>query len=102
MTCTDTIANLFQSGEWMDAVYCWLTNGGDPTLTIIIPTLIYGTVLTAMFIVGQSPIMPVITSIILAGVVFAAFPATGLTIALITIMLTLSVAGMVLTWRLGI
>lgn len=102
MTCTDSLADLFSSGEWSDAVYCWLTNSGDPVLAVMVPTLIYGVILTSMFIVGQSVVMPVVISIILAGVIFATFPATGLTIAVITIMFTMTVAGTVLTWRIGL
>lgn len=86
----------------MDAIFCWMTNSGDPTLSIVVPTLIYGSILTGMFITTSSPLMPVVVSIILAGIIFAAFPATGLTIALITIMLVLSAGGLVLTWRLGL
>ena len=98
--CTDA-AEMFKEGEWMDAVACWLTAGGDPALTVVVPSLIYGTVLMGYFIVGKSPIIPVIVSIILAGVIFAAFPASAMTILLIAILVTMSVAGMVLTWRLG-
>lgn len=100
-SCYADSAQMFVDGEWLDAIYCWLTSGGDPTLTVVVPTLIYGVVLVGMFVVGQSPVMPVVVSIILAGVIFAAFPASGITVILISIMLMLSIGGTLLTWRMG-
>ena len=101
MTCYDDAAQMFVEGEWMDAVYCWLTSGGDPTLTVVVPTLIYGVVLMAFFIVGESPIMPIVMTLILGGIIFAAFPANALTILVVAVMFTISVAATVATWRLG-
>ena len=101
MSCYETPADMFADGDWMDAVVCWLTAGGDPALMVVVPMAIYGTVLGAMFIVGGSPLIPTVISIILAGVIFTAFPANAVTIVAVTIMLMLSVGGTMLTWRMG-
>ena len=99
--CYADPAGMFSDGEWFDALYCWLTAGGDPALAVAMPVLIYGTVLTGYFIVGSSPIIPVVMSLILAGVIFVTFPASALTILIVTILVVMSAAGMALTWRLG-
>jgi len=70
-------------------------------LTLIIPSVIYGTVLVGYFIVGSSPLIPVVVSIILAGVIFVSFPAGALQIVVITMLTVLSIGGLVLTWRMG-
>lgn len=99
--CARGFTDLMTSGEFMDAVYCFLTNGGDPVLTVTVPLIIYGTILMAYFIVGSSPLIPTVVSIILAGVIFSAFPATGTTIVALTALFVLTIGGMALTWRLG-
>ncbi len=100
MACPNA-GDLFVQGEWFQAIQCWLTAGGDPTLTLIIPSVIYGTVLVGYFIVGSSPLIPVVVSIILAGVIFVSFPAGALQIVVITMLTVLSIGGLVLTWRMG-
>ena len=101
MTCPQDPPDLFSDGEWFDAVVCWLTAGGDPALQIVIPSLIYGTILIGLFIVGSSPLIPTVVSIILAGVIFVTFPASAMQIVVIGILLMISLAGLVLTWRFG-
>ena len=100
MTCYDP-DEMFADGEWLDATMCWLTAGGDPMLMILIPAMIYGVILMGLFIVQSSPLIPVILSIILSGVIFTTFPAGGTQLAAIAIMVVLAVAGVVLTWRFG-
>ncbi len=63
--------------------------------------MIYGTVLVGYLIVGSSPLIPVVVSIILAGVIFVSFPAGALQIVVITMLTVLSIGGLVLTWRMG-
>lgn len=101
MTCSTAAADMFVSGSWFDAIVCWLTAGGDPTLQVVMPTFLYGAVLLSMFVVGQSIIMPVVISLILGGVIFVAFPANALTLLIMAVLLTLSIAGTVVTWRIG-
>ncbi|GAA1391875.1 hypothetical protein GCM10009661_84490 [Catellatospora chokoriensis] len=99
--CAQGLRDLFASGDWMDAAYCFLTGGGDPVLTVMVPLVIYSTILLAYFIVGSSPLLPSVVSIILAGVIFSAFPATATTLVALSALVVLSIGGMALTWRLG-
>ena len=101
LNCTGDPAGMFVGGEWMDAIACWLTVGGDPALAVVMPLFIYGAILIAFFIVGQSPLIPSVVSIILAGVIFAAFPASGVTIIGVTTLFVVAIGGLALTWRLG-
>jgi len=101
INCFDGASQMFLDGQFTDAAYCWLTSGGDPTLTVVLPLFMYGAVLTAYFIVGESPVIPSVVSIILAGVIFQSFPATGLTLVGVAVLFTLGIGGLALTWRLG-
>lgn len=101
MACEIEAGELFADGEWFEAIQCWLTAGADPTLSVVVPSVLYGTILVAYFIVGSSPLIPVVISIILAGVIFVAFPAGAMQIVVITILSVLAIGGLVLTWRMG-
>lgn len=101
MACETEAADLFVEGEWFQSIQCWLTAGGDPTMSVIVPSVIWGTLLIAYFIVGSSPLIPVVISLIFAGIIFVAMPGAALQIAIITIITVLAVGGMVLTWRMG-
>lgn len=97
----DTARELFVDGKWFEAIQTWLTAGNDPVLAIVVPSVIFGTMLVAYFIVGQSPLIPVVLSIIFSGVMFTSMPGSALQIIVITLITTLTVAGMVMTWRFG-
>ncbi|WP_435551948.1 hypothetical protein [Natrinema sp. CGMCC1.2065] len=101
MACETKAADLFLEGEWFESFQCWITAGGDPTLQMLMPSVIWGVILVAFFVVGSSPLIPVVLSIILAGVIFVAFPAGALQIVVMTMLTVLSVGGLVLTWRMG-
>jgi len=101
ISCYDDASQIFLDGGFTDAAYCWLTAGGDPTLTVVLPLFMYGTVLLSYFVVGESPVIPSVVSIILAGVIFQSFPATGLTLVGVAVLFTLGIGGLALTWRLG-
>lgn len=101
MNCTNDLGEQFANGEWMDSIMCFLTGGGTPSMQVVVPTMIYGTILVALFIKGESPLIPVVISIILSGVIFVAFPASAAQIVIIAILTILSVAGLVLMWRVG-
>ena len=100
MACPNA-GEMCANGDWFEAIQCWLTAGGDPALQVVVPSAIYGTILMSYFIVGSSPLIPVVISVIFAGIMFAAFPGAGLQIVVITILTVLAVAGVVLTWRFG-
>jgi hypothetical protein len=101
MNCTPGASNLFVSGEWFDAIVCWLTGGLDPTLSVVIPTFMFGAILSSYFIVGSSPIIPAVISIIFAGVLFVSFPASATTLIMLLVLFALA-GGMLLTsWRLA-
>jgi len=89
------------NGDWMDAVICFLTASGDPTMQIVAPTAIYGAILLGMFIFSDSAVMPMVVSIILAGVIFAAFPANAITLIVLMVMFGLAAGGQALSWRMG-
>lgn len=101
MSCTNEVGQMFAEGDWFDAVVCWLTMGGDPTLSVVMPSFIYGALLIAMFITTQSPLMPVIFSLILGGVIFVVFPANALTLIVLTVMFTFAMVATAATWRIG-
>jgi hypothetical protein len=101
VTCTDNNSQQFVNGEWQDAIVCFLTNSGDPTLSVVIPLFCFGAVMISYFIVGKSPVIPAVVSLVLGGVLFAAFPADALTIIGIAVLLVVTVGGLALTWRLG-
>jgi hypothetical protein len=89
------------NGNWIDAIVTVLTNGNDPTLSVIVPTAIYGTVLLSLFIYSSSVAMPVVVAIILGGVLLAAFPSGAATVVVIATLFVLAAGGQVLTWRMG-
>lgn len=97
----DTAGDLFVEGEWFKAMQTFFTTGGDPTLQMLVPAVIYSTILVGYFIVGSSPLIPVVITIIFAGVIFVGFPASALQIIVLTLITTLAVAGLVMTWRFG-
>ena len=88
-------------GQWLDAIQQFFTGGGDPTLQVVMPTALYGGLLLALFTTSSSSVLPTVVSIILAGVIFTAFPATAVTVVLILVLFTIAVGGQVLTWRMG-
>jgi len=98
--CQD-MRGMLVDGQFMDAIICFLTGGGDPLLEVLVPTAVYGSILLSMFIFGSSVLMPVIVSIILGGVIVAVFPATATTIVILAVMGTLAAAGQALVWRMG-
>jgi len=85
----------------MDSVICFLTNSGDPTMSVLAPTAIYGGILLSMFIFASSAVIPIIVSIILAGVIFVAFPANAVTVIVLAMITLLAAAGQALVWRTG-
>ena len=101
MACETEAGEMFLAGDWFASMQCWLTGGGEPILQVFVPSVIYGTILVGYFVVGSSPLIPIVVSIILAGVIFVAFPASALQIVTITMISVLAIGGLVLTWRLG-
>jgi hypothetical protein len=101
MACSAGGTELFVAGEWQEAIVCFLTGSGDPTLQVVVPVFIFGSVMVSYFAIGESPIIPAVVSIVLAGVLFASFPANVLTIVGIAVLLMVTVGGLALTWRLG-
>lgn len=100
MSCGN-LQQKFIDGEFMYSIVQFLTGCGDPTLEILVPGAVYGSILLSMFIFSQSALMPIVISIILAGVIFAAFPTSATTIVLLTMMFIIAAAGQALTWRMG-
>lgn len=101
MTCPTDLQTMFRNGDFMDSIICFLTANGDPTLMVLVPTAIYGSVLLAMFIFAQSALIPIVISIILAGVLFVAFPSGAVTVVLLAMLFLIAAAGQALTWRMG-
>jgi hypothetical protein len=100
MSCTG-LQDQFANGEFLNSILQFLTGCGDPTLQVLVPGALYGSVLLAMFIFGQSALMPMVVSIILAGVIFVTFPTSGVTVVLLGMMFLIAAAGQALTWRMG-
>jgi len=98
--CQDK-AQMLMDGDWGEAIICFLTAGQDPTLMMVVPTAIYGMLLVSLFIYGLSGVMPAVVSIILAGVIVAAFPAPAVSIVVMMVMFLLAAGGQVLVWRMG-
>lgn len=70
-------------------------------MSVLAPTAIYGGILLSMFIFASSAVIPIIVSIILAGVIFVAFPANAVTVIVLAIITLLAAAGQALVWRTG-
>lgn len=100
MSCQNK-QDMLTGGEWMDAVICFLTASNDPTMQVLAPTAIYGGILLALFTFSSSAVIPIVVSIILAGVIFAAFPANAVTLIILMALFGLAAAGQALSWRMG-
>lgn len=92
---------MLMDGQWMDAIVCFHTAGNDPTLSVVVPTAVYGVLLVSLFIYSSSVVMPVVVSVILAGVLFVAFPAGAVTLVVLAILFILAAGGQALVWRMG-
>lgn len=99
MTLGNKGQELLEDGRFIDAIRWFLTNGGDPTLELVMPTAVYGGCLLAMFIFSKSLIMPLVIAIILGGVILATFPSNALTLVVLGLLFVLAAAGQLLTWR---
>lgn len=101
MPCQGPIREIFFEGEWFHAAWCFFTSGGDPAMQVFASTAIFGTMLLGLYITSQSLLLPAVVSIILAGVIFAMFPASGVSLVLILLLLLFGVGGTLITWQLS-
>ena len=97
----DSLQDMLFEFRFLDAIMHFLTAGGNEALSVVMPTFIYGVIMTAFFAVGRSPIIPVVLSIIFAAGVWATVPAGAAKIIGIAVLGIVSVAGLALQWRLG-
>ena len=97
----DDVQDLLTDFAWLEAIMEFLTAGGSETLSIVMPSFIYGVLMVGYFTIGRSPIMPVVLSIIFAGVVFAFVPTAVGTIVGIAVLGALATGGLILMWRMG-
>ena len=98
-TCTSNGSELFRSGEFMQSMACFFTQGGDPTLSVAVPLFMWAAILLAFYIATGSLVMPAVIGIIFAGVIFVSLPASATTIALVAILTLLSLGGLLLSLR---
>jgi hypothetical protein len=75
--------------------------GGDSSVLLVLSLLIFGAIGLATFISTGSLAIPAVLGVLLAGMLFIILPATGVNIAVIALLATLSVGGMLLTLRFG-
>lgn len=101
MSISNKGQDLLQDGNWLEAINWFLTNGGDPTLELVMPTAIYGGALLGLFVYSSSVVIPMTIAIILGGVILTAFPSSALTLIVLGALFTLAAAGQLLTWRAG-
>jgi len=101
MSISNRGQDLLQDGKWLEAVEWFLTNGGDPTLELVMPTAIYGGALLGLFVYSSSVVLPMVIAIILGGVILASFPSSALTLVVLGVLFTLAAAGQLLTFRSG-
>lgn len=87
--------------RWLDAVVEFLTGGGSETLAIVMPSMLYGSVMAGYFVVGRSPIIPVVLSIVFAALVFAYIPSAIGQIVGLAVLGMLATGGLILMWRIG-
>jgi hypothetical protein len=101
MSISNKGQQLLQDGDWLEAIEWFLTQGGDPTLQLVMPTAIYGGALLGLFIYSSSVVLPMSIAIILGGVILSAFPSSALTVIVLGTLFALAAAGQLLTFRSG-
>lgn len=97
----DTIQEMLLEFRWIDAVMEFLTGGGDQTLAVVMPSFLYGVAMTGYFIVGRSPIIPAVISIIFAGIIYSYVPSVMGQVIGIAILGMTATAGFALMLRTG-
>lgn len=98
--CPTDEPEMFTNGELLDAFMCFFTNGGDSTMEVAMPTMVWGAVMLSLFIKSESAILPSVVGMIFAGLMLAVLPASGTTIAVLTLLVLISLGATLLSLRL--
>lgn len=100
-TCGSTdLIDLFVDGWFVKGWQCTMA-GGDPTVLLLLATLIFGAIGLATFISSGSLAIPAVLGVLLSGILLVVLPATPLNIFVIALVAVLSVGGLLLTLRFG-
>lgn len=91
---------LFVDGWFVKGWQCTMAGGQSSTL-LVLSLIIFAAVGLSTFIATGSLAIPAVLGILLAGILFAILPATAVNIAVIALIATLSVGGMLITLRFG-
>lgn len=100
-TCGNAeLLDLFVDGWFVKGWQCTMA-GGDPSILLLLSTLIFGAIGLATFISSGSLAIPAVLGVLLSGILLAVLPATPLNILVIALIAVLSVGGLLLTLRFG-
>jgi hypothetical protein len=94
------LLDFFVDGWFIKGWQCTMA-GGDSGLMLVLGLIIYAAISLALFISTGSLAIPSVLGIIFAGIIFISLPATAVNLALITLVLAISVGGLLVTLRLG-
>ena len=97
----DSVQDMLMDGQWLQVVQDFLTAGGDPSLEILMPTAIYGAILLSLYIYSSSLVIPMVLSVIFAGVLFAVFPPTAANLVMLGILFAMAADGFLATRSVG-
>lgn len=89
-TCAEaeSLRSLFIEGWFIRGWQCTMTGGNESTL-LLLTLMIYGGVGAALFISTGSMLIPVVLSVLLAGILFVTLPATAANLVTIALLLTI-------------
>lgn len=94
------LLDLFVDGWFIKGWQCTMA-GGDPTVLLLLSTVIFGAIGLATFISSGSLAIPAVLGVLLSGILLAVLPATPLNILVIALIAVLSAGGLLLTLRFG-
>jgi len=94
------LLDFFVDGFFIKGWQCTMA-GGDSSVLLVLSLMIFGAIGLATFISTGSLAIPAVLGVLLAGMLFVILPATAVNIAVIALLATLSVGGMLLTLRFG-
>jgi len=94
------LLDFFVDGWFIKGWQCTMA-GGSSSVLLVLTLVIFAAIGLALFISTGSLAIPAVLGLLLSGILFAILPATAVNIAVIALVATLSVGGMLLTLRFG-
>lgn len=100
MSCPDDLQTAFLEGDFIESIQCVYTTG-DPVLDTVVPSIIYGVIIMALFVRSRSIILPSVIGIIFAGVMLVVLPGSAIVPVVIFVTLFVAIGGYTLTQRMS-